>query len=35
MTYDEEFRNASEIIGRSRNLTKSMMAERFIIDPDA
>ena len=35
MTYDEEFRNASDIIGRSRNLTKSMMAEGFIIDPDA
>ncbi|HSB88671.1 MAG TPA: NADP-dependent malic enzyme [Anaerolineales bacterium] len=35
MTYDEEFRNASEIIGRSRNLTKSMMAEGFITDPDA
>ena len=35
MTYDEEFRNASEIIGRSRNLTKSMMSEHFIIDPDA
>ena len=35
MTYDEEFRNASEIIGRSRNLTKAMMAEGFIIDPDA
>ena len=35
MTYDEEFRNASEIIGRSRNLTKSMMADGFITDPDA
>src|SRR3972149_1667033 len=35
MTYDEELRNASEIIGRSRNLTKSMMAENFILDPDA
>jgi malate dehydrogenase (oxaloacetate-decarboxylating) len=35
MTYDEEFRNASEIIGRSRNLTKTMMAEGFITDPDA
>jgi malate dehydrogenase (oxaloacetate-decarboxylating) len=35
MTYDEEFRNASEIIGRSRNLTKTMMADGFITDPDA
>jgi malate dehydrogenase (oxaloacetate-decarboxylating) len=35
MTYDEEFRNASEIIRRSRNLTQTMMKEDFIIDPDA
>jgi len=34
-TYDEEFRNASEIIGRSRNLTQTMMKEDFITDPDA
>lgn len=35
MTYEEELANASEIIRRSRNLTQSMMTERFIIDPDA
>lgn len=35
MTYDEEFANASQIIRRSRNLTQSMMANDFIIDPDA
>jgi len=35
MTYDEEFRSASEIIRRSRNLTQAMMKEDFIIDPDA
>jgi malate dehydrogenase (oxaloacetate-decarboxylating) len=35
MTYDEEFRNASEIIGRSRKLTQTMMKEAFITDPDA
>jgi malate dehydrogenase (oxaloacetate-decarboxylating) len=30
MTYDEELKNAEEIIRRSRNLTKSMMAEGYI-----
>src|SRR5512136_2277688 len=30
MTYDEEFKNAIEIIGRSRNLTKMMMKDGFI-----
>ncbi len=30
MTYEEEFKNATEIIGRSRNLTKLMMKEGFI-----
>ncbi len=35
MTYDEEFANASEIIRRSRDLTKTMMAEKFVLDPDA
>jgi malate dehydrogenase (oxaloacetate-decarboxylating) len=35
MTYDEEFQNAAEIIRRSRNLTQKMMADGFIIDPDA
>jgi malate dehydrogenase (oxaloacetate-decarboxylating) len=35
MTYEEELANAGEIIRRSRNLTQSMMTERFIIDPDA
>ena len=35
LTYDEELANASEIIRRSRNLTRTMMDEDFIIDPDA
>ena len=30
MTYDEEFKNATEIIGRSRNLTHMMMKDGFI-----
>jgi hypothetical protein len=30
MTYEEEFKNATEIIGRSRNLTKMMMKDGFI-----
>ncbi|HEX9090105.1 MAG TPA: malic enzyme-like NAD(P)-binding protein, partial [Anaerolineales bacterium] len=30
MTYDEEFKNATDIIGRSRNLTQLMMKEGFI-----
>ncbi len=30
MTYDEELKNAEEIIRRSRNLTKTMMAEGYI-----
>lgn len=33
MTYDEEFKNATEIIGRSRNLTQMMMKEGFIGKP--
>ena len=35
LTYDEELANAGEIIRRSRNLTRTMMDEDFIIDPDA
>jgi len=35
LTYDEELANAGEIIRRSRNLTRTMMDERFILDPDA
>jgi malate dehydrogenase (oxaloacetate-decarboxylating) len=34
-TYQEEFERAAEIIRRSRNLTKTMMADGFILDPDA
>ena len=30
MSYDEELRNAEEIIRRSRDLTESMMANGFI-----
>src|SRR5512139_2794111 len=30
LTYDEEFKNATEIIGRSRNLTHMMMKDGFI-----
>ena len=30
MTYDEEFKNATDIIGRSRNLTQMMMKDGFI-----
>ncbi len=30
MTYDEEFKNATDIIGRSRNLTHMMMKDGFI-----
>jgi malate dehydrogenase (oxaloacetate-decarboxylating) len=30
MTYEEEFKNATEIIGRSRNLTQMMMKDGFI-----
>jgi malate dehydrogenase (oxaloacetate-decarboxylating) len=33
MTYDEEFKNATEIIGRSRNLTQMMMKDGFIGKP--
>ena len=35
LTHDEELTQAGEIIRRSRNLTRSMMDEDFIIDPDA
>ncbi|HSR46763.1 MAG TPA: NADP-dependent malic enzyme [Anaerolineales bacterium] len=35
MTFDEELRNAEQIIRRSRNLTQTMMAERYVVDPDA
>lgn len=35
MTYEEELRNAERIIRRSRNLTQTMMAERYVVDPDA
>jgi malate dehydrogenase (oxaloacetate-decarboxylating) len=30
MTYEEEFKNATDIIGRSRNLTHMMMKDGFI-----
>ena len=30
MTYEEEFKNATDIIGRSRNLTQMMMKDGFI-----
>jgi len=33
MTYEEELKNAEEIIGRSRRLTKSMMDNGFIAEP--
>ena len=33
-TYDEEFEQASAIIGRARNLTRRMMEEGFIAQPD-
>jgi malate dehydrogenase (oxaloacetate-decarboxylating) len=33
MTYDEEFKNATDIIGRSRNLTQMMMKDGFIGKP--
>lgn len=33
MTYDEEFKNATDIIGRSRNLTQLMMKDGFIGKP--
>ena len=32
MTYDEEFKNATTIIGRSRNLTQMMMKDGFIAE---
>jgi malate dehydrogenase (oxaloacetate-decarboxylating) len=35
VTYEEELRNAEQIIGRSRDLTKTMMAEGFIPEPKA
>jgi malate dehydrogenase (oxaloacetate-decarboxylating) len=35
MTYEEELENAGSIIRRSRDLTKTMMADDFIVDPDA
>jgi malate dehydrogenase (oxaloacetate-decarboxylating) len=34
MTYEEELKNAEEIIRRSRDLTQNMMAEGFIIESD-
>jgi len=34
MTYEEEFQNAETIIGRSRKLTETMMAEGFIAPCD-
>jgi malate dehydrogenase (oxaloacetate-decarboxylating) len=33
MTYDEEYKNATEIISRSRNLTQMMMKDGFIGKP--
>ena len=33
VTYEEEFKQATEIISRSRNLTKMMMKDGFIADP--
>ena len=33
ITYEEEFKQATEIISRSRNLTKMMMKDGFIADP--
>jgi malate dehydrogenase (oxaloacetate-decarboxylating) len=35
MTYEQEFQNAVTIIRRSRDLTKSMMADGFIAEPPA
>jgi len=35
MTYEEELKNAEEIIGRSRRLTKTMMDDGFIAAPPA
>ena len=32
MTYDEELKNAEEIIRRSRDLTKTMMDDGFIAE---
>jgi hypothetical protein len=32
-TYDEELKNAERIIRRSRDLTKTMMADGFIAEP--
>jgi malate dehydrogenase (oxaloacetate-decarboxylating) len=32
ITYEEELKNAQEIIQRSRNLTQTMMAEGFIAE---
>ena len=34
MTYEEELENAGAIINRSRDLTKMMMSEGFIAQPD-
>ncbi len=33
MTYEEEFKNATDIIRRSRNLTQMMMKDGFIGNP--
>lgn len=32
-TYDQEFQRASRIIKRSRDMTKRMMEEGFILEP--
>jgi len=34
-TYDQEFQRASRIIKRSRDMTKRMMEEGFILEPPA
>jgi hypothetical protein len=34
MTYEEELKNAGEIIKRSRDLTEVMMNEGFIAQPE-
>jgi hypothetical protein len=34
MTYEEELKNAEDIIRRSRDLTKTMMADGFIAESD-
>jgi malate dehydrogenase (oxaloacetate-decarboxylating) len=34
MSYEEEFENAAQIIGRARDLTKTMMKEGFIAEAD-